>query len=469
MALPALTSYSAATGQPINGGRWAGGRLTGDVALSAVAPAGTLGLNPSDLSGDVALSAVAPAGGMQSLTLSTISVADGTWTWYNDPRAIVDSDGLTTYVGYNSGGDMMVAKIDHATLAVTEGTVNAGFNTDDHSVPALVQRSDGVLMAWYSRIGDTVPRYRVAGAARSVASWGATQWPTVPSYLVTYTNPRYLPTTDKLLIFARGHVDSDTRVHMYCATSNWGTSWGPWVEFLKPPSGQTGRPYLVMRQDGDRLHLLISTRSPAQAGACSTYHLYAEWHEGDGALRYYGTDGTRITAALPFAPSDATLIYDGTTVKGWNWDIAVDADGNPHALFMKYVTSGEIRMFTSRWNGSAWTTPVDIIGGNVGDALIPTDSFYTGGAWFDSADPDALYLSRKVSGVWELAKFRTTDSGATWTKVLDLTTGTTSPIKNFRPFVPAGRVDGLAVFWPQGTYDDYYTHSCTIKAANAAG
>ena len=71
--------------------------------------------------------------------------------------------------------------------------------------------------------------------------------------------------------------------------------------------------------------------------------------------------------------------------------------------------------------------------------------------------------------MWELAKFRTTDSGATWTNVLDITTGTTSPTKNFRPFVPAGRVDGLAVFWPQGTYDDYYTHSCTIKAANAAG
>lgn len=66
MAAPALTSYSAATGQPINGGRWAGGRLTGDVALSAVAPAGSLAAALSDLSGAVALSDVAVAAAMVS-------------------------------------------------------------------------------------------------------------------------------------------------------------------------------------------------------------------------------------------------------------------------------------------------------------------------------------------------------------------------------------------------------------------
>lgn len=62
MALPALTVYSVGAGQPIHGGRWAGGRLTGAVDLGAVLVAGSAGTVPSSLSGDLGLTAATPSG-----------------------------------------------------------------------------------------------------------------------------------------------------------------------------------------------------------------------------------------------------------------------------------------------------------------------------------------------------------------------------------------------------------------------
>lgn len=79
MALPAFTSYSVGTGQPIYGGRWPGGRLTSDVALSDVLPAGTFEAALSVFMGDVVLDAVAPSGTMDDgLPLWIPSTA---WQW----------------------------------------------------------------------------------------------------------------------------------------------------------------------------------------------------------------------------------------------------------------------------------------------------------------------------------------------------------------------------------------------------
>lgn len=64
MAVPAASTYSAATGQPIAGGLWPGGVLSGNVDLSSVIAAGALASSASDLAGDITLDAVSVAGSL---------------------------------------------------------------------------------------------------------------------------------------------------------------------------------------------------------------------------------------------------------------------------------------------------------------------------------------------------------------------------------------------------------------------
>jgi hypothetical protein len=71
VAVPALTTYSVAAGQPIHGGRWAGGRLSSGVELDAILPAGTLAAQQSDVGGDVTLDVVAPSGSMEATAVPT--------------------------------------------------------------------------------------------------------------------------------------------------------------------------------------------------------------------------------------------------------------------------------------------------------------------------------------------------------------------------------------------------------------
>lgn len=64
MAQPALTTYAVAAGQPIHGGRWPGGRLSGGVVLDAAVAAGSGASNPSALAGAVDLGPVLGGGDM---------------------------------------------------------------------------------------------------------------------------------------------------------------------------------------------------------------------------------------------------------------------------------------------------------------------------------------------------------------------------------------------------------------------
>jgi len=66
VAVPALSTYSAATGQPISGGRWPGGVLSGNADLEAAQAAGALGVNASGVSGNVTLADAQAAGTLAS-------------------------------------------------------------------------------------------------------------------------------------------------------------------------------------------------------------------------------------------------------------------------------------------------------------------------------------------------------------------------------------------------------------------
>src|SRR6185312_8935658 len=83
---------------------------------------------------------------------------------------------------------------------------------------------------------------------------------------------------------------------------------------------------------------------------CSLYHIY---YTGGN---YFKSDGTPIVTSLPLGSSDLTRVWDGSSLRGWNWDLAMGADGNPVVVFAVLVTNSDHRYYYGRWNGSAWVT-----------------------------------------------------------------------------------------------------------------
>lgn len=379
-------------------------------------------------------------------------VADGVWTWYNEPRAIYH-DGKT-YIGWvNSSGDVGVTEFTHATEAASSFTLRAAMGVDDHNNPALYMRSDGKLLAAYSKHNtDSTNRRRLATNAGSTAAFDAEQ--TLTDTEVCYNNLSYLSVPGRLFNEYRSGA-STTRPRKRFVSTDEGSTFGAGASWIN----NTGaRPYTKSCTNGsNRIDFLITTGHPRDV-ASSLYHAYL-LVDAEGVETFYTSGGTSIGASI--APSDGTTVYDGTTVDGWNWDITYGEDGHPRVLFAKFPSTTDHRYMFSRWTGTEWTTPVEICA--AGTYLYLAEDNYSGGMCFDGVNPDHVYVSVQVSGQWEIQEWRTADRGATWSKHRDITTG--SSVKNCRPWSPRSHDGRLAVLWWRGTYTTYTNYSTTIWGA----
>lgn len=378
-------------------------------------------------------------------------VANGVWTWFNEPRAIYDSG--VTYIGWiTSGGSVGVTSFTHADESLSSFTLRASMETDDHDNPALYMRSDGKLLAAYAKHStDGFGRYRIATNAGSIAAWDAEQ--TLSDSFVGYANLHYLTDSD-LLYWHYRSGNTATRPRKGWASDDEGSSWGAGSNWINQTSQ---RPYTKTCNNGSRVDMVVTTGHPNEA-ATSIYHAYME--PSGGSLQFYESDGTLIGASM--APADGTLIYDGSSVDGWVWDITYGADGHPWVLFARYPSTTDHRYMFSRWTGSAWTTPVEICA--AGTYLYAAEAYYSGGLCFDGNDPTRVFVSVQDGSAWEVQEYRTDDDGATWSKYRDITSGSGS-VKNCRPWSPRGHDNKLAVLWWRGTYTTYTNYSTAIWGA----
>ena len=381
----------------------------------------------------------------------------GGWTWYTNPRAIYhNGTNERVYLGTIDGaGTLYVGQYDHVTGAYTHTTLTTGFEIDDHNNASIfVRPSDGKLIALYTKHSvDTTLRYKISTNAEDATAWGTEQTSTY-SGNITYANPVLLADdSNACYVFSRvKEAEGDYRLS-YKRTVDFST-WGSEVEFW-----DTGAffPYMHCMGNGSgRIDFFASDKHPIDSGDSSLYHFYCQWVAG--ALVWYNSAGTSQT--LPMDTTKATLVYDGTgAVDGWNHQIDIDSNGYPRVLFQKIVSStgtGDHRLMFARWNGSAWTTPVEItaLGGYVYSGQVS----YTGCACFDGADINKVYVGKEVSSIYEIQEWVTTDSGATWTKSRDITTGSASGTQNLRPFSPKNHNGRLACLWSAGTYTSYTSY-----------
>lgn len=391
---------------------------------------------------------------------SLTSAPEGGRTFQGNPMAF--AFGGYTYVGYleGSAGDVKIAIFTGGALVATR-TLHAAMEIDDHDNPTMYVRPDGKLHAFYSKhvgpdIYERISTSTLAsdpdlsdgfGAEASLSSTFSASQSTYPSAL-------YLSNVDgagdAVFLFWREFVGATS--HWWYATNDFSTGWSG-VSDLHTMT------YSKIESNGvDRIDMTVSEHPIS--GADTIYHLYREsaaWHK---------SDGTTIGGSMPFAGSDMTTVYaaSGSDLV-WIADLAVTPGGDPVIAFWRYPSGGtsDIRAMYAAWTGSAWDVHEIVdTGGYIPDTAVganPLEVYYPGGLALDHADPNIVYISREVSGQWEMFVYRTANGGATWSST-QLTSSSSE--KQIRP-VGVRDQDDIAMIWDFGTYHSYVDYDLGMK------
>nr|WP_322686600.1 fibronectin type III domain-containing protein [Nostoc sp. DedQUE07]MDZ8133221.1 fibronectin type III domain-containing protein [Nostoc sp. DedQUE07] len=480
--------------------------------------------------------------GSTSTCEGTMVRQNGVWTFFTHPRAV--SYRGNTYIGWvSNAGIVGITKVNNTTKESTHFELedvstyvvqNGGAEIDDHDNAAVFIRPDGRITCFYGAHNDPGGmRSRTTLYPEDITQWstailsspantGSSPNVNLPT---CYSNPRLLEDAGMMLYhFRTGSPPNAPHAIRFVNTQDTPTaaaSYGvglPLIQSTQAP-WSTQRPYVQSVVNGkNRVDFFFTDGHPADVGTngdgngTSLYHFYVSWDKTLNKARYYTSAGVEMinpsatgvqSPSLPIRPkhsggSDPTLVWNGVNIRSWGWDIVIGFDGNPCVLFTTYDNgSGSFgytnqRYMFSRWNGTAWTTAVDITGANVVPSTQTTvrgvavsapgmgtngvngftlnEPGYTGGCCFDANNPNIVYLVNTVvqnpsnnsalsstdpTGIRELQEWQTNDNGLTWSKVRDITTNSLPNIINGRPYSPKNHDGKIAVVWWRGPYSGW--------------
>lgn len=412
---------------------------------------------------------------------SLVTVNDnGAWSWFEDERAVVDQAAgkiIVSSVANGAGtggaarnGDVEVNSWTIATGAVSQFTLSDNLQADDHNSAGLWIRPDGRYVALYSRhSSDNLTRYRVSTTAGSIASWSSeSQFDNGTG--TTYSNLHYLPNDNggagRLYNFTRT-VGWDPNI---LVSSNHGSTW-TYGGRLLAEGGTSDRPYARYFSNGDKIHFITTERHPRNFNN-SIFHGYIK----DGVL--YDSVGTVKdanlfdgTAVAPNGTNLTTIFATGTSFGGtpmnraWTIDVAIDAGGNPYAIFQARANgnTSDHRFFYARFNGSTWN--VNQLA-RAGGFLYAAEDDYTGLAALDPHNPNRLFISSKIDprdnsnlAHYEIFEGVTANGGVNWSWT-PITFNST--VDNLRPIVPKWDGVNTALLWMRGNYSTYTSYNLDI-------
>lgn len=382
---------------------------------------------------------------------------DAMWGNSASYTAAVYHDGAT-YCGVSSQADgATVVKYVHATGVTTSFSLNSTVGPSDHSAPTIVVRSDGKLLAMYSEHNDTSGlRYRISTNAADISAWGVEQLLTTGAPSVTYAYVVQLASV--MVLFFRNAVN-----FFYRTSTDQGSTWSG-VTWCFTYDAELGRPYpQPLKTADDRIDFLLCQQDAALDLVPIVYHCYATWN--GSTLAFKDTAGTAITLPVDAADGDATVVYDGTADYSAFWaTLAKHSDGSVWALLKVWNSATNVDYVLVRQTGSTWGAPVVVCSGGYPTA-VKFD--YVGDACFSPTDTTRIFASVGTAsgGPWELARYRTQDSGDTWSKEADITTASGSGVYNFRPAAVTGSGPSKIGFI-KGAYTGFTTWDTALWLAS---
>lgn len=386
--------------------------------------------------------------------------SDGTWCWFQDPRAIYyKGNKEQTYSGWiTSDGKIQVASYNHNTGEVIQHTIKENFQVDDHNNPTFLVRKDGRIMVSYSGHFFGPMRVLVSKNPEDISSFGNEA--TFGSQ-VTYANPYQIG--DDIYMFYR---DGSSWHPSIAISKDGGLSWGAPKTLIKRNAAQK-RPYARYTQDSKGgVHITFTTGHPRQEASNKIYYVYFKDN------KFYKADGTFIknysgtSSALDIDAGEPEVVYNASNGKGWTWDIALDENEQPVILYAAFPNDTNHHYYYAKFDGVKWNNnfivnsgkwfPQTPAGGN------EPEPNYSGGMSLDPNDVSTIYLSKQVNGVFEIFKYETPDYGVTWNSTA-ITANSPSNIVNVRPVVPRNHKPGsFDVLWMRGRYTTYQNYHTAI-------
>src|SRR5947208_2982362 len=229
---------------------------------------------------------------------------NGAWSWFMDPRVIVDDGkliaGSVRAVGkFQSGasdprwGNVEIAVYDIAAKKTATIVLHPHLEQDDHDAPAFLVRPDGRYMAMYSKHAAERKMYYRISEPHNPLVWGPTRSVETPgadaSYAGnndTYANPFRLP-DGRIVNFYRGFHHEPN----YMVSRDEGQTWTYGGHWLYGKGGYS--PYLKYAEDGKGTIHFVATGDHPRNFDNSLYH---------GSLRngaVYQSNGTPVGACIP--------------------------------------------------------------------------------------------------------------------------------------------------------------------------
>lgn len=396
-------------------------------------------------------------GGPTSSVATLVATGDGGfWTDVPDPKFVYYNG--YTYFGWiqNTTGDVMVASYRHSTGVVsTPVTLRAAVggangNPDIHDSPSLlVHNSDKKLWVAYSPHSQTPMYVRIStnslttdptmtGGFGTENDVGTAAQATQPG---TKTYPGWVELTSEGAVYLwwrRYNTLGQTRQGYVKSTDN-GATWGTYVNVWggNNLTGVSNFNYRRLATNGvDRMDLYVTDTDRSLANASSLYHLYYDggnWKQSDG------TDTGKTSGLFP---ADVTLVKDITDGPVAPLSCGYDASGDPVTLLLTYDTT-QATIYQARYDGAAWNiVPISATGGLLGGGPFGIC------AALDRDDVDTCWFPTVVSGKFEMFRWDSPDSGATWAST-QITSG--SAFDNASPDAVWGHASDLKVIWAYGT------------------
>ena len=340
---------------------------------------------------------------------------NGAWSWFMDPRAIIDEGkliaGSVRAVGSNQAnesdprwGNVEVSVYELATGRVATTVLHPHLEQDDHDAPAFLIRRDGSYLAVYSKHAVERRTYYRISEPHNPLAWG-------PAAVIETPGEN-----------AARAGNNDTYANLF-----------------RMPDGRVFNFFRGFGHDYDN----------------SLYHGYLQGdtiHHSNGAV--VGTLNTTTEKKI------AT----------WEMaDIELDRDAHPYVLFSTQIDGRglprgqggmDLRYHYARWDGTSWHTE-EIA--QAGRRLYAGEDDYSGLGALDPKNPDVMYISTDADPVsgdplvshadrkrhYELFRGQRDARLGKWTWA-PFTRNSTAD--NLRPVIPAWNDPRTALVWMRGTY-----------------
>ena len=397
----------------------------------------------------------------------------GAWCWFADPRAIsYENESGTinsTYIGYiDIHGNIKATQINHLTQTTSEVLIRSYFQPDDHNNPTFLVLPDERIMIFYSRHTDEACfYYRISQKPGDITSLGkefrleTINNTTYPSPFILSDDPEHI----YLCWRGIGWHPTIARLTMPDENDNMKFDWGPF-QILRSLKGGSGvRPYAKYASNGkDKIHLTYTTTHPDNKPVNHVYYSYIDINtkalkdiKGNTLSEIGNGNLHDIDATDEYKNSHPYAVVDDAPYRDWVWEITTDEKENPVIAMVRISENKESHdYYYARWNGKEWQKTFLSNAGGHFHQTPGLEKCYSGGMAIDKTNPNVIYASVPVSGiyknVYELMKYTIAPDG-TLASTEQLTFD--SPRNNVRPFVISSKENNLKLIWMNGDYYDW--------------